>query len=108
MKTLSVALVALSLAVPGHAAGPQVAPVVKRKPAATGSATEQSPRSSPQQYQAALAAAAAQDGGEATLDTGLVKVMSQLLAAGRCSDAVGLATRDGRKSLATRAQQFCK
>jgi hypothetical protein len=109
MKKLSAALAALILAPSAHAAAQDVAPSVKRKPVATQQSAPQPPRAaSAQDYQAALAAAAAQDGGEAALDGGLVRVMSRLLAAGRCGEAVSLATRDGRKGLATRAQQFCK
>jgi uncharacterized protein YdeI (BOF family) len=110
MKKLAVALVALILAAPAHVAAQDVAPPVKRKPVATGQAASQQARrpASAQDYQAALAAAAAQDGSEAALDGSLVRVMSRLLAAGRCGDAVSLATRDGREGLATRAQQLCK
>jgi hypothetical protein len=83
---------------------------VKRKPV-TPTETVQRPVArtvSAQDYQAALTAAAAEDGGESALDGSLVRVMSRLLAAGRCGEAVGLATRDGRKALAGRAQQLCK
>jgi hypothetical protein len=57
---------------------------------------------------AALTAAAAQGGGDPALDSSLIRVMSRLVAAGRCGDAAGLAARDGRKELAARAQQLCK
>jgi hypothetical protein len=56
---------------------------------------------------AALAAVGGQ-GSDAALDTSLIRVMSRLVAAGRCGEAAGLASRGGRKELASRAQQLCK
>lgn len=118
MKRLLLTLSALALSAPAPAAVQDIAPPLKRKPAATAAAPakpapapaaqQQAARSgSIQQYQAALTAAAAES-GDAELDAALIKVMSGLLAAGRCGDAAGLATRDGRKELASRAQQLCK
>jgi hypothetical protein len=104
MKKLALALAALSLAAPAAAAGQDVAPAAKRKPAPTAPAAPQRE----QHYQAALTAAASQDGGDAALDASLIRGMSRLLAAGKCGEAAGLATRDGRKELASRAQQLCK
>jgi hypothetical protein len=111
MTKLSVALAALALSAPAVAPAQDVAPPVKRKPVATTTAPASQPAArtgSIVQYQNALTAAAAQGGGDPALDGGLIRVMSSLLAAGRCGDAVGLATRDGRKELASRAQQLCK
>jgi hypothetical protein len=123
MKNFALALVALTLAAP--AAAQDIAPPVKRKPvaASTAPATPQqsvtaspAPAAPPQaprtgnerDIHAALSAVAAQSGGDAALDGGLIRVMSRLVAAGRCGDAVSLANRDGRKELASRAQQLCK
>lgn len=124
MKKLVVALVAIAFAAPALAAAQDVAPAVKRKPAATSpapAATSTTPATSstapaaPQQavrsgnerdYIAALTAAAGQ--GDAALDTSLIRVMSRLMSAGRCGEAVSLASRDGRKELASRAQQLCR
>lgn len=110
MKKLSLAFAAFALSAPVAAAAQDVAPAVKRKPAAPAPVA-QNPAgraASEQQYQAALAAAVAKDGGDAALDTSLIRVMSRLLAAGQCREASSLAARDGRKELASRAQQFCK
>lgn len=57
--------------------------------------------------QAALSAVAGQ-GSDAALDTSLIRVMSRLVASGRCGEAAGLASRNGRRELAARAQQLCK
>lgn len=62
---------------------------------------------SAENYYAALAAAAAASDLDPALDRGLMTAMSRLLAAGRCSDAVVLARRNGRSELAARAQQYC-
>jgi hypothetical protein len=102
MKKLFPALVALALTAPAAAAAQDVAPAVKRKPPATVPAAPQRE----QHYQAALTAAASQD--DAALDASLIRGMSRLLAAGKCAEAAGLANRDGRKELASRAQQLCK
>ena len=128
MKKLAAALAALAFAAPVLAASRDIAPAVKRKPAATApvptapAATSTTPAATstapvaPQQavrtgnerdYIAALTAAG-QGGGDAALDTGLIRVMGRLLAAGRCGEATGLAARDGRKELAARARQLCK
>lgn len=148
MKKLAVTLVALALATPAAAIAPEVAPAVKRKPAATAPAAPRqaapapvapiaaepgvpapSAPAAPQQVaaaptvalpappagrtmserdsHAALAAVAAQ-GGDAALDTSLIRVMSRLVAAGRCGEAAGLASRNGRRELASKAQQLCK
>jgi hypothetical protein len=107
---LSVALVASILASPAHAAALEIAPSVKQRPAVAGPSAPKPP-SRPADaagFQAALTAAAAQDGGEPVLDGSLVRVMSSLLAEGRCAEAVGLASRDGRKALAARARQYCE
>lgn len=109
MNKLSLALVAFALSAPAVAAAQDVAPAVKRKPASAGAAAPHSGHhSSEQHYQAALTAAVSRNGSDAALDTSLIRVMSRLLAAGQCGKAAGLATRDGRKELATRAQQLCK
>jgi hypothetical protein len=109
MRKLYAALAALALTAPALAAAQDLAPPVKRKPVAT--ATGRSPQSpvrpaSPQDYRAALTAAA-QGGEDSALDGSLIRVMGELLAAGRCAEAASLATRDGRKELASRAQQLC-
>lgn len=112
MNKLSLALAAFVLSAPAVVAAQGLAPPVKRKPApaAAAPAAQNAPgrAASEQQYQAALTAAVAKDGGDAALDTSLIRVMSRLLAAGQCSEATSLAVRDGRKELASRAQQFCK
>jgi hypothetical protein len=122
MKKLSPALAALALAAPAALSAQDVAPAVKRAPAAAaptvkpvGPATGTAPAataaertSSPRDYQAALAAAAGKDGSDAALEASLIRVMSGLMASGRCGEAASLASRDGRKELATRAQQLCK
>ncbi|HEX8380815.1 MAG TPA: hypothetical protein VF619_09750 [Allosphingosinicella sp.] len=123
MKKLAAALVAFALAVPAVSAAQDIAPPVKRKPAATSTAPVAAPAAAPATPAAprqagrpanasdthpALVAAAAQDGGDPSLDASLVRVMSRLVAAGRCGEAAGLASRDGRKELASRAQQLCK
>jgi hypothetical protein len=102
MNKLSFALVALALAAP--AAAQETAPPVKRKPVAAAPAAPQTER----HYQSALTAAASQDGSDSALDASLIRGMSRLLAAGKCGEAASLATRDGRKELASRAQQLCK
>ena len=126
MKKLAVTLVALVFAAPVLAASQDVAPAVKRKPAAaapapapasTAPAATSTAPAAPQQavrtgserdYIAALTAAAGQDGGNAALDTSLIRVMGRLMSAGRCGEAASLAARDGRKELASRAQQLCR
>ena len=141
MKKLALSLAAFAFAAPSIAAAQDIAPPVKRKPAATSSASSASsaapqpvaastaPAAAPQpvatstapaapqpavrtgserEAQAALAAVAAQGGSDAALDTSLIRVMSRLVAAGRCGEAATLATRDGRKELAARARQLCR
>lgn len=125
MKKLALMLVAMALAAP-VAAAPDVAPAVKRKPAATSTppappqpnATGPTPPPiapqpavralSERDSYLALTAGAGQSGSDAALDTSLIRVMSRLVAAGRCGEAAALASRDGRKELASRAQQLCK
>lgn len=104
MKTLVALLAALGAAAPALADDSKLAPAVVRKAAPASTAAPAGPRD----FQPALAAAAAQDGGDPSLDAGLVKVMSQLIAAGRCGEAASLANRDRRKALAARAQELCK
>jgi hypothetical protein len=110
MKKLVAMVAALAVAAPVLADDSKLAPAVARTPAkAAPAASPNSARTaSPRDFQAALAAAAAQGGGDPALDASLVRVMSQLLAAGRCGEATSLANRDGRKDLAERAQQLCK
>lgn len=108
---LSLTIAALLLAVPAGSSAQDLAPAVKRKPAPAATAPAPQPgvrTSSERDYQAALTAVAGQGGGDAALDKSLIRVMSRLLAAGRCGEAASLATRDGRNELASRAQQFCK
>lgn len=125
MKKLAVALVALALAMPAAAFAPEVAPAVKRKPApaapaATGAAAPVAAQPavaavpapvartmSERDSHAALTAVAAQ-GSDSALDASLIRVMSRLVATGRCGEAAGLASRNGRKELASKAQQLCK
>jgi hypothetical protein len=173
MKMLAVTLAACVFAAPVLAASQDLAPAVKRKPAATapatpqqGAATSAAP-AAPQQGATASTAPAAPQQGAATstapaapqqnamastaptapkrsaatsrapaapqpaarsmserdsylaltagaeqagdaLATSLIRVMSRLVAAGRCGEAASLASRDGRKELASRAQQLCK
>ncbi len=109
MTKLFAALAALALTAPALASAQDLAPPVKRKPVAASTArSPQSPvrPASPQDYRAALSAAA-QGGEDSALDASLIGVMSNLLAAGRCAEAASLASRDGRKELASRAQQLC-
>lgn len=137
MKKLAVMLLAVAFAIPAAAAGQDLAPAVKRKPAATASAPAAPVRSTPtapvpataapaeaaaaqsapqhtprpgseRDYVAALSAAVAQGGGDPALDTSLIRVMGRLMSAGRCSEAAGLAARDGRKQLASTAVQICR
>ena len=125
MKKLAVTLAACVFAARVLAAPQDIAPPVKRKPVATvpgpaipqqGSATSTAPAAprqavragSERDYIAALTAAAGQGGGDAALDTSLIRVMGRLMSAGRCGEAARLAARDGRKELASRAQQLCK
>ena len=107
MKRLVALLAALSVAAPALADDSKLAPAVVRKPA-PAPAARTAPTANPRDFQAALAAAAAQDGGDPSLDASLVGVMSQLIAAGRCGEATSLANRDRRKELAARVQQLCK
>ena len=106
MKQLPLALVALALSAPAVAAAQDVAPPVKRKPVAATQAAPAPHRE--HHYQAALTAAASKDGSDAALDASLIRGMSRLMAAGQCREAAVLASRDGRKELASTAQQLCK
>ncbi len=134
MKKLVVTLAALAVAAP--AAAQDVAPAVKRKPAVTSKApaapaqavatpadpaaprqTASTGPAAPQQVprttnerdvQAALAAAAGPGAADSALDAGLIRTMARLVTTGRCRDAAGLASREGRKELASRAQQLCR
>jgi hypothetical protein len=127
MKKLAAALVAFAFTMPAVSAAQDIAPPVKRKPAATSTGTSTDPVAAPaapgvapavkppvgrsangRDSHPALVAAAAQDGTDPALDTSLVRVMSRLVAAGQCGEAATLAARDGRKELASRAQQLCK
>lgn len=151
MKTLAVTLAAFVFAAPVLAAADDLAPAVKRKPAATAKppaaprqvVTTSTPPAAPQQVATtspaptapqqgaktlpkpaapqqavrvmserdsylALTAGTDQGGSDAALDTSLVRVMSRLVAGGRCGEAASLAARDGQKELASRAQQLCK
>ena len=107
MKKLVAVLAALAVAAPAFADDSKVAPAV-RMPVKPAGAPKGSTAAAPRDYHAALAAAAAQGGGDPALDAGLVRVMSQLVAAGRCGEATSLANRDGRKELAARVQQLCQ
>lgn len=122
MKKLAVTLVALALAMPAAAFAPEVAPAVKRKPAPAAPAPAAPVAAQPavaavpapaartmseRDSHAALAAVAPQ-GSDAALDSSLIRVMSRLVATGRCGEAAGLASRNGRKELASKAQQLCK
>ena len=136
MKKLAVLLCAFVFAAPVLAAAQDLAPAVKRKPAATSTAPAAPPKevapstatADPQQggtsstapaapqpavrserdSYLALTAGTEQDGSDSALDTSLIRVMSRLVAGGRCGEAASLAARDGRKELAARAQQLCK
>jgi hypothetical protein len=108
MKKLVALLAAFSVAAPALADDSKLAPAVSRTPAKAPAAPRAAGAATPRDFQPALAAAAAQGGGDPALDASLVGVMSQLLAAGRCGEATSLANRDGRKELAERAQQLCK
>ncbi|HET9640903.1 MAG TPA: hypothetical protein VFP12_17040 [Allosphingosinicella sp.] len=149
MKTLAVTLAAFVFAAPALAAADDLAPAVKRRPAATATppaapqqivtaspapaaphqvATASPAPAAPQQgaktlpapavpqpavrserdSYLALTAGTDQGGSDAAIDTSLIRVMSRLVASGRCGEAATLAARDGRKELASRAQQLCK
>lgn len=58
--------------------------------------------------QSALAAVAAQGGGDPALDAGLIKVMSGLVIAGQCSEAASVAAQNGRTALASHASKLCR
>ncbi|HEX8126817.1 MAG TPA: hypothetical protein VF548_14680 [Allosphingosinicella sp.] len=120
MKKLAFALAVLVLSAPAAAvpAEKDVAPAVTRVPSkASGPAACGSTAASPcvpaassagraQRYRSALEAV--RPAGDLELNNGVTKVMSDLMAAGRCGDAVSLAKRDGRNDLAARAEQLCK
>ncbi|HYI40654.1 MAG TPA: hypothetical protein VE053_10075 [Allosphingosinicella sp.] len=147
MRNLVAALTAFAFVAPATAAAQDLAPAVKRKPAApaaprpdvaapaspapqapdvatspepTGAlpvvALPPTPAAPPRavrtmnerDVQAALGAVAAQGGGNPTLDSGMIKVMSGLVVAGRCSEAASVAAQNGRTALASRAAQLCK
>ena len=132
MKILAPALLAAALlAAPAAApaADPGLAPPVVRKsaskPASTAVPTpdNSSARKAPvanavarprptaapatsQDFRAALAAG--KPPAEGSLDDGLIGVMSRLLAAGRCGEAVNLAASQRQAELAERARQICR
>ena len=117
MRTLVSTLAALALST--AALAQDIAPPVQQKPAdAAGArapeaaAPADGQRTTPardiQDYQAELAALAAESGSDEALDGSLVRVMSSLAGAGRCGDAAGLARREGRQELATRVEQLCE
>jgi hypothetical protein len=127
MKKLAIAVVALAFATPIPASAQDVAPAVRRKPAATSTAPAVRQQAVPgatapaasaapapaarsmseRESIAALTAAAGPD-GDSALDSSLIRGMSRLVAAGRCGEAASLAARDGRKELAARARQLCR
>ncbi|HYJ82501.1 MAG TPA: hypothetical protein VEW26_06625 [Allosphingosinicella sp.] len=126
MKKLAISLAALLVAAASVSDAQDVAPAVKRKPPAAATAPAPAPNgqgqvapaapSAPQpaaramserESIAALTAVAGQ-GGDSALDTSLIRVMGRLVAAGRCGEAASLAARDGRKELASKAQQLCR
>lgn len=80
-------------------AAPSTAPVAPQRAARMTSERD---------VRAALTTVAAQGGGESALDAGLVKAMSGLVVAGRCSEAAGLAAQDGRTTLASHASKLCR
>lgn len=109
------ALLALSAPAGAVAADKQVAPAATRSPAKTPqpgcnpadpASCQQPGVDRAQLYRSALAPARPAEDVE--LSSGLTKVMGDLMAAGRCGDAVQLARRDGHGELAARAQQLCK
>jgi hypothetical protein len=119
MEKLVFALTALALSAPAAAvaADKDVAPAVTRVPspasapacaAAGGAPCPQtaSPAGKAQRYRSALESV--RPAGDTELSSGVTKVMGDLMAAGRCGDAVSLAKRDGRTELAARAEQLCK
>jgi hypothetical protein len=116
MRNPAFALAALALSAVSApaAAGQDVAPAATRVPSrASGPAacgpTPAAPcasAGSAQRYRSALEAV--RPAGDVELNNGITKVMGDLMAAGRCGDAVSLARRDGRSELAARAEQLCK
>lgn len=120
MKRSVFAFAVLSLSATAALAAPDkgLAPAATRTPSAqprqpacnsgTGAACAQaaSTAGSAQQYRSALAAS--RPGEDIELNSGVTRVMGDLLAAGRCGDAVSLARREGLSDLAARAQQLCK
>lgn len=123
MKRLVFVLAVLGLSASPAAAAPDkgLAPAVTRAPSASPAPSVQ-PACDPaagapcaravpkggsaQQYRSALQAG--HPGEDVELSSGVTKVMGDLMAAGRCGDAVVLARREGRSELAARAQQLCK
>src|SRR5688572_5050217 len=114
MKNLAFALAVLTLSAAAPAAADKgVAPAVTRAPSSPaprptcdpggGAACPQAvPRGgSAQQYRSALGSG--RPGEDIELNSGVTKVMGDLMAAGRCGDAVSLARREGRSELAARA-----
>lgn len=87
------------LTVPPAPVAKSPAPVAPRPAASAANERE---------IQAALTAVAAEAGGDPALDTSLIKVMTRLVGARRCSEAAGLAAQNGRTMLARRAAQLCK
>ena len=120
MEKLAFALAALALSAPAAAvpADKDVAPAVSRVPSkasgpaacGAGGATPCAPAASSagraQRYRSALESV--RPAGDIELNNGVTKVMGDLMAAGRCGDAVNLAKRDGRNALAARAEQLCR
>jgi hypothetical protein len=107
MNGLALALLIVAAGSPAAAfGGERVAPpVVRKTPPAPAAATPAG--TSPEAYYAALTASAGSAGGDPVLDRGLMTTMSRLMAAGRCPDAIDLATRGGRAEVAGRARQLC-
>ncbi|HEX8448875.1 MAG TPA: hypothetical protein VF652_04725 [Allosphingosinicella sp.] len=120
MEKFAFALAVLALSAPAAAApaDKDVAPAVTRIPSkASGPAACGPSDSTPcpsaassagraQRYRSALESV--RPAGDIELNSGVAKVMGDLMAAGRCGDAVSLAKRDGRNELAARAEQLCK
>lgn len=117
MEKLALALAALTLSAPAIAVAPDkgLAPPVTRIPSQARQACDpgsaacpqsNSAAGSAQRYRSALAGARPAEDPE--LNSGAARVMSDLMAAGRCGDAVALAKREGRSELAARAQELCK
>ena len=116
--TMALALSCGALSAASVAAKEAVAPPVVRKapsakpapsvnPATVQGQAKTSSGGTAEQYYAALAASSGESSADAALDKSVITAMSRLLEAGRCAEAVTLASRSGRAQLAARAQQFC-